>query len=199
MALIGAVILLSFLVSVLLLRGSIQRSRRGHLPLPHGPKGWPVLGNLLQVGPNFHQTLYNLSKIHGPILHLRLGSVDFIIVNSKAAAETMLRIDLKFSSRPRTSATYHVSYKQQDMVFTHYGPRWRMLRKLCTIHLFSNKAMQDLRPIRADEVTRLVQNLSRNSSSLVDLSKEIHTAPQTLSRGSSSVVGSSTQETRPKS
>ena len=47
----------------------------------------------------------------------------------------------------------------QDLVFAPYGPRWRMLRKLCAVHLFSLKALDDLRPVRATEVALLARAL----------------------------------------
>lgn len=54
----------------------------------------------------------------------------------------------------------------QDLVFAPYGPRWRMFRKLFALHLFSPKALDDLRPVRAQEVSLLARALySRSSTS----------------------------------
>ncbi|WP_423797095.1 cytochrome P450, partial [Mycobacterium tuberculosis] len=52
-----------------------------------------------------------------------------------------------------------MAYNYQDLVFAPYGPRWRMLRKLCALHLFSPKALEDLSPVRSLEVATLANTL----------------------------------------
>nr|BAH22519.1 flavonoid 3' hydroxylase [Tricyrtis hirta] len=128
--------------------------------LPPGPRGWPILGNLPQLGPKPHQTLHALSKAHGPLFLLRLGSVDVVVAASAAVAAAFLRQhDAIFSNRPPNSGAEHIAYNYQDLVFAPYGPRWRHLRKLCSLHLFSSKALDDLRPIREQEIQRLTRSL----------------------------------------
>jgi flavonoid 3'-monooxygenase len=36
---------------------------RQRAPLPPGPRGWPVLGNLPQLGGKTHQTLHEMAKV----------------------------------------------------------------------------------------------------------------------------------------
>ncbi|PKA49746.1 Flavonoid 3'-monooxygenase [Apostasia shenzhenica] len=187
MAVALAVFLLAtFLFSFFLLAGGNRRRRRtGSLPLPPGPTGWPVLGNLLQLGPKPHETLYALSKIYGPLFRLRLGTVDVIVPCSAAVAAKILRNDANFSNRPTNSSVKHLAYNHQDLIFTQYGPRWRMLRKLCALQLFSPKAMEDLRPVRASEVKSMVQKLAAagREVQMVDMSHEISAcATNALSR-----------------
>ena len=43
----------------------------------------------------------------------------------------------------------------QDLAFAPYGPRWRVMRKLCAVHLFSPKALDNLCSVRAMEATAL--------------------------------------------
>ncbi|XP_020260747.1 flavonoid 3'-monooxygenase-like [Asparagus officinalis] len=149
---------LSFLLYCLLFDGKRRMGRRP--PLPPGPRGWPVLGNLPQLGTKPHQTLYALSKVYGPLFHLRFGSVDVVVAASAAVATQFLRNhDVNFSNRPPNSAAEHIAYNYQDLVFAPSGPRWRMLRKLCALHLFSTKALDDLRPLREAEVAILARTL----------------------------------------
>ncbi|XP_020705017.1 flavonoid 3'-monooxygenase isoform X2 [Dendrobium catenatum] len=152
--------LLLLLLSALLLARALRAHRTSKLPLPPGPKGSPIVGNLLQLGPKPHQTLYNLSKAHGPLIHLRFGFVDMIVVNSAATAAKILRNDANVCSRPTSTSVKHIAYNHQDLIFAHYGARWRMLRKICALQLFSPKAMEDLAPVRADEVGRFVRELA---------------------------------------
>ncbi|KAL5987816.1 cytochrome P450 [Asimina triloba] len=140
-----------------LLRSFRHRSR---LPLPPGPKGWPILGNLPQLGLKPHHTLADLARSYGPLLHLRMGSVHVIVVaSSSVAAQFLKRHDANFSSRPPNSGAKHIAYNYNDLVFAPYGPRWRTLRKVCAIHLFSAKALDDFRHVREGEVARLAARL----------------------------------------
>nr|AAS48419.1 flavonoid 3'-hydroxylase [Allium cepa] len=125
-----------------------------------GPKGWPILGNLPQLGAKPHQSLCELSRTYGPLFGLRFGYVDVVVAASADVAEQFLRVhDVNFSNRPPNSGAEHIAYNYQDLVFAPYGPRWRMLRKLCALHLFSPKALEDLSPVRSLEVATLANTL----------------------------------------
>nr|WBG67564.1 flavonoid 3'-monooxygenase-like protein [Phalaenopsis hybrid cultivar] len=168
-------ILLLLPLLLLLLIPFFLNTKRSNLPLPPGPKGSPIVGNLLQLGPKPHQTLYKLSQTYGPLLHLRFGLHHMIVVNSASIASKLLRNDAIISSRPTSSSVKHLAYNHQDLIFAHYGPRWRMLRKICALQLFSPKAMEDLAPVRADEVGRFVRELAGKGDreELVNLSEGI--------------------------
>lgn len=64
----------------------------------------------------------------------------------------------------------------QDLVFSNYGPRWRMYRRLCTSHLFSQKAIDDFRSVRETEVVLLSRALASRaeSSGTMDLGKALN-------------------------
>ncbi|MQL73327.1 hypothetical protein Taro_005676 [Colocasia esculenta] len=149
--------LLHLLLSAVI--SSRGRSRR-RLPLPPGPKGRPILGNLLQLGAKPHQTLAALSRTYGPLVKLRFGRVDVVVASSASAAAAFLKThDANFSCRPPNSGAEHIAYNYQDLVFAPYGPRWRSLRKLCTVHLFSAKALDDFRHVREEEAAALARSL----------------------------------------
>ncbi|KAG6514719.1 flavonoid 3'-monooxygenase CYP75B137-like [Zingiber officinale] len=132
----------------------------GARQLPPGPRGWPVLGNLPQLGAKPHRTLHALSKIYGPLFRLRFGVSEVVVAASADVASQFLRVhDANFSDRPPNSGAEHVAYNYQDLVFAPYGQRWRYLRKLCSVHLFSAKALGDLRWVREGEVGLLVRAL----------------------------------------
>jgi len=124
-------------------------TRSSSLPLPPGPKPWPVLGNFPHMGPVPHHSLAALARVHGPLMHLRLGFVDVIVAASASVAEQFLKIhDSNFSSRPPNAGAKYIAYNYQDLVFAPYGPRWRLLRKLTSVHLFSGKALEVFRHLR---------------------------------------------------
>ena len=149
-----------------LCRGSSKSSSSSNLPLPPGPRGWPVLGNLPQLGAKPHHTMAALSQQHGPLFRLRFGCAEVVVAASAKVAGQFLRAhDANFSDRPPNSGAEHVAYNYQDLVFAPYGARWRALRKLCAVSLFNAKALDALRAVREDEVALMVKQLADSSSS----------------------------------
>nr|AGC29948.1 CYP75B65 [Sinopodophyllum hexandrum] len=145
---------------------------RTPLPLPPGPKPWPIVGNLPHLGPVPHHSLASLASKYGPLMHLRLGSVNVIVAASSSVAVQIFKThDANFSSRPPNSGAKHIAYNYQDLVFAPYGPKWRMLRKICSVHLFSAKALDDFRHIRQEEVMVLTKVLLGAGKAPVDLAK----------------------------
>ncbi|KAL3632859.1 cytochrome P450 [Castilleja foliolosa] len=141
----------------------LQKFRHGtkRRPLPPGPRPWPIVGNLPQLGPNPHQTIAALARVHGPLLHLKMGFVHVVVAASASVAEQFLKVhDANFSSRPPSSGAKHLAYNYKDMVFAPYGPRWRLLRKICALYLFSSKALDDFRLVRQEEVGILTHTLA---------------------------------------
>ena len=101
--------------------------KKGKRPLPPGPRGWPVLGNLPQVGSHPHHTMCALAKEYGPLFRLRFGSAEVVVAASARVAAQFLRAhDANFSNRPPNSGAEHVAYNYQDLVFAPYGSRWRV-------------------------------------------------------------------------
>ncbi|KAK7411349.1 hypothetical protein VNO78_02782 [Psophocarpus tetragonolobus] len=145
---------------------------RPSLTLPPGPNPWPIIGNLPHMGSVPHHSLATLARVHGPLMHLRLGSVDAVVASSASVAEQFLKIhDSNFSSRPPNAGAKYIAYNYQDLVFAPYGPRWRLLRKLTSVHLFSGKAMDEFRHLRQEEVARLTRNLASSYTKAVNLAQ----------------------------
>lgn len=55
-----------------------SRFSRDTKRLPPGPPRWPIVGNLLQLGRFPHRDMAALYEKYGPLVYLRLGSVDAI-------------------------------------------------------------------------------------------------------------------------
>ncbi|KAK4493520.1 hypothetical protein RD792_000041 [Penstemon davidsonii] len=142
---------------------------------PPGPPGLPFIGNLHQFDTSTpHIYLWKLSIKYGPLMSMKLGKVPVLVVSSpKIAKEVLKTHDLAFCSRPRLLGQYKLSYKGLDVAFTPYSDSWRELRKVCVLHLLSNKQVQSFRPIRKEEVSRVIENLfvMASSGQVANLSK----------------------------
>lgn len=147
---------LIFITSLLafLLYSVLKKILNPTKPLPPGPKPWPILGNLPHLGTTPHHSLAAMAKTYGPLMHLRLGFVHVVVAASASVAAQFLKThDANFSSRPPNSGAKHIAYNYQDLVFAPYGPRWRLLRKICSVHLFSAKALDDFHLVRQVKIS----------------------------------------------
>ena len=109
---------------------------------------------------------------------LKLGCVPTVIISSAAVARGLFKHhDLASCSRPRLTGSGRFSYNFQDLNLSPYGERWRELRKIFILELFSTKRVQSFQHIREEEVGKLLKIIS-NSASLgtpIDLSQTIYT------------------------
>lgn len=107
---------------------------------PPGPKGLPIIGNILMISHFNHHGLAKLSRTYGGLLHLRLGFSHLFVVSSPDITRQVLQVqDHVFSNRPTTTAIRYLTYGGSDLAFSHYGPFWRRMRKLYVMMLFSRK------------------------------------------------------------
>ncbi|PSR89129.1 Flavonoid 3'-monooxygenase [Actinidia chinensis var. chinensis] len=158
LALILYSLLVAFFLYCLLNLPTLLNRHSG--PLPPGPKPWPLIGNLPHLGPMPHHSIATMARKYGPLMHMRLGLVDVVVVASASVAAQFLKAhDTNFLSRPPNSGAKHIAYNYQNLVFAPYGPRWRMLRKICAVHLFSAKALDDFRHVRQEEIAILTRAL----------------------------------------
>lgn len=99
--------------------------------LPPGPAGWPVFGNLgiFVTCSHPHQELGRLSKQHGPLMSLRMGSKQALVVSSPEMAKQVLKtFEKEFADRPTITAKDALTYGDCTMGFSSYGPVWRTIR-----------------------------------------------------------------------
>ncbi|PON97293.1 Cytochrome P450, E-class, group I [Trema orientale] len=127
---------------------------------PPGPPRWPIVGNLLQLGKLPHRDLASLCNKYGPLVYLRLGSVDAITTNDPdTIREILLRQDEVFASRPRTLAAVHLAYGCNDVALAPLGPQWKRMRRICMEHLLTTKRLDSFAAQRANEAQHLVKDV----------------------------------------
>ncbi|KAK2451719.1 cytochrome P450 CYP736A12 [Trifolium repens] len=148
--------------------------KRNGRKYPPGPKPLPIIGNLHMLGKLPHRTLQSLSKKYGPIMSLKLGQVQTIVVSSPQIAELFLKThDSIFCNRPNTFASSYLSYGRKGLVFTEYGDYWRNMRKLCNTQLLHTSKVEMFAPLRKEEVGFLIKSLRKSATlhEVVDVSK----------------------------
>ncbi|KAL3734647.1 hypothetical protein ACJRO7_023919 [Eucalyptus globulus] len=148
-------------------------------PAPPGPRRLPLIGNLHQLDLSVsHHRLWQLSQLHGPLMSLRLGLTPALVISSaKTAREAIRAHDLEFSNRPSLVGQQKLSYGGLDMAFAPYGEHWKQNRRISAENLLNPKRVQSFRPIREDEVSKMVERISEaaaaSRSQLVDLSETL--------------------------
>ncbi|XP_059651170.1 cytochrome P450 84A1-like [Cornus florida] len=141
--------------------------RRG--PYPPGPKGLPVIGNMLMMDQLTHHGLARLANKFGGLLHLKMGRIHMVAVSTPDMAREVLQVqDNAFSNRPATIAITFLTYDRADMAFAHYGPFWRQMRKICAVKLFSPKRAESWQSVN-EEVEWLIGTISAKVGSSVNV------------------------------
>ncbi|TXG70884.1 hypothetical protein EZV62_005819 [Acer yangbiense] len=164
MALLMTIILSSLPIFLLFLLQKHVRTRRSSLGLPPGPRGLPFIGNLHHFDISNPSYLLKLSKQYGPLMSLQLGFVPTLVVSSaKMAKEVMKTHDLQFCSRPSKFSQKKLNYNFSGLALSPYNDYWREMRKICVVHLFNSVRVQQSRPIREDEISRLIEKISKSS------------------------------------
>ncbi|CAI0409470.1 unnamed protein product [Linum tenue] len=146
-----------------IISSSNKRSQHGNKARrPPSPPKLPILGNLHQVGKYPHRTFPALAKLYGgpDLMLLHFGSRPVLVVStSKAAREVMKTNDLISADRPDLKTAKKLLYDNKDIANARYGEHWRQARRLCVLHLLSNKKIQSCHALREEEIGLLVNRI----------------------------------------
>ncbi|KAK6792720.1 hypothetical protein RDI58_011801 [Solanum bulbocastanum] len=128
--------------------------------LPPSPLSLPIIGHLYLIKNSIHQTLNSLSTRYGPVMYLRLGCRNLLIVTSPSAVEECFtKNDIIFANRPQTMTGDKYSFNYKAVVWAPYGYHWRALRRLMVIEIFSFNSLQKSSALRSEEIRILIRGL----------------------------------------
>lgn len=97
----------SLVVIVLCILGNEVVRSRARIPGLKGPRGWPIVGNLLDIRSNAALKYQEWAKVYGDVYQVQLGNTCVVIVSTASAAKTMFISNSQaLSSRPITY-TFH--------------------------------------------------------------------------------------------
>ncbi|XP_051150020.1 cytochrome P450 76T24-like [Andrographis paniculata] len=146
-------VLLTIIFSACLL---LLFSGRRPANLPPGPPPLPLIGNILQVGPNPHQSFAQFAKTYGPIIYLKFGTIDTVVVSSPATAKQVLqKHDHVLSSRPHPAMSDSYAHNQISLIWQPTNSRWRTLRRICKDHMFTLHRLDSGRDLRREKLHKL--------------------------------------------
>ncbi|XP_011069677.1 ferruginol synthase-like [Sesamum indicum] len=125
--------------------------------LPPGPRPFPIIGNFLHLGQKPHESLAKLSKTYGPLMHLKLGTIDTIVVSSPEMAKEILhKHDKACSGRAVPVSAQTLDHHKMSIAWLPAGKKWRVLRKISKEHMFSISRLDSSQGLRQEKLRELL-------------------------------------------
>ncbi|XP_020210443.1 cytochrome P450 76A1 [Cajanus cajan] len=153
----------------------VMERRQHHGLLPPGPRCWPVVGNIFQLGWSPHESFTKLAHRHGPIMTLWLGSMCTVVVSSSHVARDMFKKhDVVLAGRKIYEAMKGDQGSEGSLVTSQYNSHWRMLKRLCTTEFFVTSRLDAMRGVRARCIHRmmhLMEEASESGTTAVDVGR----------------------------
>ncbi|TMX00199.1 hypothetical protein EJD97_001210 [Solanum chilense] len=150
-------ILIGLLFAYFLVYGVVICSLRRSKRVAPGPFPLPIIGNLHLLGDKPHISLTQLAKKYGPIMNLKLGQINTVVISSSVLAkQVMQKQDLSFSSRYVPDALYACNQSDFSVVWLPVNSQWRTFRKIMNSHIFSGHNLDVSKHLRSEKVQQLI-------------------------------------------
>ncbi|KAL3739372.1 hypothetical protein ACJRO7_020739 [Eucalyptus globulus] len=141
----------------LLWRWLSRKPGSGGNQLPPGPRPLPIIGNILELSDKPHQALAKLSKLYGPVMTIKLGPITTIVISSpEAAKEALQKNDQLLSGRQIPDTVKASGHYAESVVWLPASDKWKQLRKVCTVQMFSAHKLDAGQLLRRKKVDELV-------------------------------------------
>lgn len=86
-------LLFLFIIPLFFLYLFSTSSRRRY---PPGPRGWPLIGNMMIMDQLTHRGLAKLAEKYGGVMHLKMGYIHKIVISGPEEARQVLQVLLKY-------------------------------------------------------------------------------------------------------
>ncbi|CDP15344.1 unnamed protein product [Coffea canephora] len=155
----------------------LRHKKSSHNRLPPGPPGWPIFGNMFDLGSMPHRTLAGLKNKYGPVVWLRIGAMNTMAVqSSKAAAELFRNHDISFVERTVTENMKSHNFDKSSLSLAPYGSYWRVLKRMMTVEMIVNKRINETVAIRRKCVDDMVSWIKKEAHAGKESWRGIHLA-----------------------
>ncbi|KAH6893746.1 cytochrome P450 [Coprinopsis sp. MPI-PUGE-AT-0042] len=135
------------------------RSRR-QLPLPPGPKGLPLIGNVLQLPSEEPWKVYlDWAEQYGDLVYLEALGQPILVINSLPTINALLSRRAQNYSHRVYSPIIELMGHSWAVTLTNYGQRWRDQRRI--FHRFFNPTkVHQFRPVIEGEIPVFLKRLA---------------------------------------
>uniref|UniRef100_A0A8B9SEK4 Cytochrome P450 1A n=1 Tax=Apteryx owenii TaxID=8824 RepID=A0A8B9SEK4_APTOW len=111
------------------------QSFRQHVPKglkrPPGPRGYPILGNVLELRKDPHLVLTKLSQKYGDVMEIRIGTRPVLVLSGlDTIKQALVKQGEDFMGRPDLHSFRHVTDGQSLAFSPDSGEVWKARRKL---------------------------------------------------------------------
>eukprot|EP00253_Pinus_taeda_P013361 PITA_13361 len=142
-----------------------RRRRSGGVPIP-GPKGWPIIGSLLDMSMGVaHRKLTYLAHLHGAkkLMAFSLGSPPAVITSDPEVARELLNSP-HFANRPLKQSAQQLLFGRA-IGFAPNGDYWRLLRRISSTHLFAPRRIAAHEPGRQADALGMLLDIQKECQS----------------------------------
>jgi hypothetical protein len=144
---------------------------------PPGPRGWPIIGNLLDAPTEFewlHWGTYR--KLYGPVSYTSILGREIVILNTLEACNDMLeKRSAIYSGRPVMPFAGEIVGWDQQLALAPYGKHFRTMRKLAHNHIGTKAGAAAYYEVQETEVKYLISRLHKTPNG-EDLVKNLRTS-----------------------
>ncbi|KAI0318715.1 cytochrome P450 [Amylostereum chailletii] len=153
-----AVSLLTLLVTTALF---LLKEPRSLSPLPPGPRGLPLIGNLLDWPfESGWLTFAEWGKKFGDIIHIEIFGVHIVILNAYETAQHLMN-QASYSDRPPLAMVGDLMGFMPSIVLSPYGDHWKAMRRI-TQQSLNRAASATFLPSQLTDARMLLQQLLEN-------------------------------------
>ncbi|KAH8651317.1 putative cytochrome P450 oxidoreductase OrdA-like protein [Xylariales sp. PMI_506] len=149
---------------------AVLKKNSGHPPLPPGPKGLPIVGNVKDLpkrGSNLAHHWLTFKHRYGPISSITVMGKTIIIINSADVAFELLEgRSRKYSSRTGREFSSNMVGWEHALALTPYNQRFRTLRKDMGRVIGSKSGVSQFHSLQEAEVGHFLLHVLEQPESL---------------------------------
>ncbi|XP_021847057.1 cytochrome P450 81Q32-like [Spinacia oleracea] len=154
-----------FLAAYLTLKHTILRNFKLKDKLPPSPfLSFPIIGHLYLFKKPIHRSLARLAAHYGPVLYLKMGARNVLLLSSPEAVEECLVKSDVFVDRPRLLPGKHGGNNYTNIAWSPYGDHWKNLRRIAAVEILSPQRLQILSGIRAEVARSFIRRVIKESA-----------------------------------